>query len=139
MSALKEKDTEKLSKSGSKIVFGILVAITVAIGLPVRAVPGDSNTEKFQPYAEKINLIDRALAPWNSANRWRVEYEALPFPANSGFAPVHRIMAVSWPGDLYFLNAHFSPTQPWQLDPLCQDFFTHEGRTCRRRPFNRAL
>ena len=77
------------------------------------------------------------MAPWNTVNRWLVEYEAVPSAGTTESIP-HRIMAVSAPGDFYSMAAHFPPSNPWQVDPFCQEFFIHQGGTCHRWPFSRT-
>lgn len=57
---------------------------------------------------------------------------------SSNALPVHKIMAVSAPSDVYHLAAHFPGHIPWETDPFCQEFFLHGGVACHRWRFNRT-
>jgi len=119
-----------------RVIVGV---ISIIMASPLRADvlplvealrPGDERS----PFVRELN---RSLAQWNSIKRWLIEYEAVPFPTNGEFSPVHRVLAVAEPDQLYHLGAHFSP-YAWQMDPFCQEFFIRESRTCHRWPFNRT-
>lgn len=115
-----------------------VVIMAVALGLPGWARPVDLDTEKFRSEAEKFRLIERAAVQWNTVKAWRIEYEIKPSAVSVGIAPVHKIMAVSAPGEFYHMSAHFPPMHPWQMDPLSQEYYIHKARMCHRWIFNRA-
>ena len=115
-----------------------VVIATVAISLPGAARADDSGAEKFKSDAEKFSLIEKAVARLNTVNRWLIEYEAVAVTKNTASFPVHKVMAVSAPGDFYHLSAHFSSSNPWQVDPFCQEFFIHHGSTWHRWPLKRT-
>lgn len=117
----------------------IHIALTLAsVGLSDPGHANDWDGEKFSSEAEKLGLIERAVARWKTVNRWLIEYEATPSAANTESIPVHKIMAVSEPGDFYSMLAHFPRTNPWQVDPFCQELFVHQGSVCHGWRFNRA-
>lgn len=108
----------------------VLLCATLIAGLPAVAV-GD------QEAAQRQELVDQATKAWSGVHRWLIEYEATPSATTPGVS-AHRVMAVASPGSFYHLSAHFTPQQPWQVDPFCQEYFIAEGLTCHRWPFNRT-
>jgi|GEM_PF-1953972 hypothetical protein len=122
----------------SKTVFSFLASIAVVIMLSM-GTRADDLDGKFRSDAEKFNLLNKAMAQWNVVSQWLIEYEIVPSSKTGGFSSSHRIMAVSAPGEFYYLGAHFNRIHPWQVDPFSQEFFVHQGGTYLWRwPFNRA-
>src|SRR4051812_40438012 len=106
-------------------LFPFIVALFVMCQ-PVRIWADNPETEIFSTEAEKLQLIEQAVRPWQEVKRWLIEYEAAPTNTNSESSPVHKVMAVSEPDELYKITAHFPPSHPWQVDPISQEFFIHQ-------------
>lgn len=87
---------------------------------------------------EKSAIINDINKSWESIVQWCFEYEATPVERGSDRIPVHKIMAVRAPADLYVLAAHFPPSNPWQEDPFSQELFINNGTTCHRWTFSRS-
>lgn len=119
-----------------RITFGIIVGTTTSLAGP--AVEDDLGAKQFRSDAEKVHLIQKAVEKWNMVNAWLIEYEAKPSVATKGAIPVHKIMAVSGPANFYHQSAHFPPSNPWQVDPFCQELLVRRGRTRHTWRFSRA-
>src|SRR5438128_1742599 len=115
-----------------------IIFAAIALSFGDSGAVGNSSAEEFSPDPEKLQVIEKAVEPWSIVNRWLIEYEAMPSTAATGGISVHKIMAVSAPGDFYHYAKHFPPSNPWQVDPFCQEFFIHQGITCHRWHFNRT-
>jgi hypothetical protein len=83
------------------------------------------------------DVILNVMSPWSHVRSWLIEYDAVSSPDKPEITiPVHRIVAVSAPGEVYELSAHY-PNNPWQVDPFAQEFAIHNGDMYHGWPFNR--
>lgn len=117
-------------RMASYIAFVVGLLPVGTIGFPLTVYVDDSD-------AKKLMVVGMAAEPWSRVHRWLIEYEAVPSSRSKEDISVHRIMAVSAPGEFYHMSAHFSRWHTWPVDPFCQEYFISHGKTCHRWPFNR--
>ena len=114
------------------IIFSAAVLL-IAARTPARS--ADSDTQMLAASERQLYLVFEASSEWSKVNRWLIEYE---MKARKGSSQ-HMVMAISAPGELYLQSAHLTPDYPWQIDPYGQEYFVHQGATCKRFPFNRIF
>jgi hypothetical protein len=113
----------------------LLTFLVVATNLSIAAQAG-STTATFRSDTAKLELIEKAVEPWNTARRWLIEYDVLDTLAPSN-SHQRNIMAAGAPGEYYKLKANGTRFYPWQSDPFAMESFIHEGARCVKWPFNR--
>jgi hypothetical protein len=114
----------------------LLVFIAVATDFSSAAQSNNSTAESYSTEAAKLDLVEQAVHPWNSVNRWLIEYDCTSIPGRTN-SHIRKIMAAGAPGEYYLSKAHGTKIYPWQSDPYAEDFFIHDGIRCARWTFNR--
>jgi hypothetical protein len=92
----------------------------------------------YRPAVEKLRVLNELETSWRAVNRWRIEYEATVLSGRNKGTSVRKVMAIGDPADLYQSVVHVPFSNNGDVDPFCQEYFIHDGKTCHQWPFNRS-